>query len=234
MPLILKCMIIDDSATQRAALVQLVNDHPDLVLVDEFQSGISARSSIKKKAADLIFLDVEMPVVGGFDLLESLENRPQIILVTGSPDYALRAFDHNVTDYLLKPISRERFKESVKRAVTNTAINQESMAEKDFLYVTSNLKKIKIFPHKIKWVEGYGDYIKLITEEESILVLSTMKSFMARLPENRFLRIHKSYIVNLEKIDRFNTGSVEVRGSKIPLSKHRKTELEEALLNHQG
>lgn len=225
-------MVIDDSAVQRAALVKLIEDHPDLILVDEFQSGISARSSIKKNAVDLLFLDVEMPIVGGFDLLESLESRPQIILVTGNPNYALKAFDHNVTDYLLKPISKERFKDSIKRALLNVSMAQDAVDNQDFIYVTSNLKKVKVFPKKIKWVEGFGDYIKLITEDESILVLSTMKSFMERLPEDKFLRIHKSYIVNLEKVDKFNAASVEVRGSKIPLSKHKKIELEEALLNN--
>jgi DNA-binding LytR/AlgR family response regulator len=226
----LKCMVIDDSAVQRAALTELIAKHPNLILVDVFQNGISARASIKRNEVDLIFLDVEMPVVDGFELIESLEIRPQIILITSNPSYALRAFDHNVTDYLLKPITKERFNESVKRALLNYVRTEHVDLDTDFIYVNSDLKKVKVFLKHINWVQGFGDYIKLITEEGNLLVLSTMKAFMALLPQDRFLRIHKSYIVNLDKVEKFNSAFVEIQGHEIPLSKHKKTALEEALM----
>ncbi len=226
----LKCMVIDDSAVQRAALTTLIEKHSSLVLVDVFQNGINARASIKRDEVDLIFLDVEMPVVNGFELIESLETRPQIILITSNPNYALRAFDHNVTDYLLKPIMKERFNESIKRALVNYVGAEQVDMDTEFIYVNSNLKKVKVFLKHINWVQGFGDYIKLITEDGNILVLSTMKSFMKLLPPDKFLRTHKSYIINLEKVKKFSSSFVEIRGQELPLSKHKKTALEEALM----
>ncbi|MFK5971793.1 MAG: LytTR family DNA-binding domain-containing protein [Flavobacteriaceae bacterium] len=227
----LRSILIDDSALQRAALVNLIKGHANIELLYEYTNGINARHYIKENAIDLIFLDVEMPIINGFELLESLDKIPQIIITTSNPDYAMRAFDYNVTDYLLKPIEKNRFNEAVKRALANHTNVQVPEENNDYIYVNSNLKKIKVFLKDIHWVEGMGDYIKLITEDNSILVLSTMKSFLARLPEAKFLRIHKSYIVNLDKVDKFNTAIVEVCGKQLPLSRHKKTDLEEALLH---
>lgn len=227
----LRSILIDDSALQRAALVNLIESHPNVELVREYHNGINARPHIKENNVDLIFLDVEMPVIDGFELLESLDKLPQIIITTSNPDYAMRAFDHNVTDYLLKPIEKNRFNEAVKRAIANYSSIRELEEDSEYIYVNSNLKKIKVLLKDIHWVEGMGDYIKLITEDNSILVLSTMKSFLDRLPKDKFLRIHKSYIINLDKVEKFNTAIVEVCGKQLPLSRHKKTDLEEALLN---
>ncbi|PHQ61157.1 MAG: DNA-binding response regulator [Maribacter sp.] len=227
----LKSILIDDSALQRTALVNLIESHPNVELLHEYNSGINARSYIKENTIDLIFLDVEMPIIDGFELLESLDEIPQIIITTSNPDYAMRAFDHNVTDYLLKPIEKNRFNEAVKRAIANYSNVRELEEDTEYIYVNSSLKKIKVLLKDIHWIEGMGDYIKLITEDNSILILSTMKSFMHRLPQDKFLRIHKSYIVNLDKVDKFNTAIVEVCGKQLPLSRHKKDELEEALLN---
>lgn len=229
---LLRTMVVDDSSVQRAAIVKHIESHPNLKLTGEFHTGINARKVLMENETDLIFLDVEMPILDGFQLLESLDHRPQIIIVTSNPNHALQAFDYNVTDYLLKPINRDRFNESIKRAVTNYTAGHELISGGDFIYVNSNLKKIKVFIKEINWVEGFGDYIKLITDDSSILVLSTMKNFLGKLPEGKFLRIHKSYIVNLEKVDKFNTAIVEIRGKQLPLSRHKKDQLEEALVNH--
>jgi len=229
---VLKTIVVDDSSVQRAAVVKHINDHPNLYLTGEFHNGINARKIVMENDTDLIFLDVEMPILDGFQLLESLDSRPQIIIITSNPNHALQAFDYDVTDYLLKPINRDRFNESIKRALTNHVSSQKKETEGEFIYVNSNLKKVKVFVKDINWIEGFGDYVKVMTNESSILVLSTMKNFIKKLPEGKFLRIHKSYIVNLEKVDKFNTAIVEIRGKQLPLSRHKKDQLEEALVNH--
>ncbi len=229
---VLKTIVVDDSSVQRAAVVKHINDHPDLQLIGEYHNGINARKIVMENDTDLIFLDVEMPILDGFQLLESLDHRPQIIIITGNPNHALQAFDYNVTDYLLKPINKDRFDEAIKRAVTNHTFNQKIATEGEFIYVNSNLKKIKVYIRDINWIEGFGDYIKIMTDNQSILVLSTMKNFVTKLPEGKFLRTHKSYIVNLEKVDKFNTSIVEIKGRQLPLSRHKKDRLEEALVNH--
>ena len=227
----LRSIIVDDSSMQRMAVAQLVNKHPNLALVAQYSNAIEANNGIKNNDIDLIFLDVEMPIINGFDLLESLENPPQVILITGKPDYALKAFDYDVTDYLYKPISSARFEASIKRAVTRHEQNQNVNAEEEYIFVKSNLKKRKVVLNDIKWVEALGDYIKLVTNEGNIVILSTMKSFEKQLPEDKFLRIHKSYIVNLEKVEKFNSKNIEVDGRQVPLSRNKKNELMEALYN---
>ena len=225
----LKSVIIDDSRMQRAAVAKLVNDHKNLYLVAEYENGLAAKKGLLGKRVDLIFLDIEMPIINGFQLLELLENRPQIILITSKPEYAMRAFDYDVTDYLLKPVTTTRFNASIKKALLKST--DVEMEEDSHIFVSSKLKKVKVLLNDIKWIEGLGDYLKIITEENSVLVLSTMKSFMDKLPRDQFLRIHKSYIVNLNKVEKFNGAQVEVCGEQLPLSRHKKTLLEDALMN---
>ena len=213
------------------AVAKLVNNHPNLELIAEYSNAIEAKNGIKNNEIDLVFLDVEMPIFNGFDLLDSLDNPPQVILITGKPDYALRAFDYDVTDYLHKPICLTRFNDSAKRAMDNYEQMHKVNEDEEYIFVKSNLKKRKVVLNDIKWIEALGDYIKLVTDEANIVILSTMKSFEQQLPEDRFLRIHKSYIVNLEKVEKFNSKNVEVGGKQVPLSRNKKTELAVALNN---
>ncbi len=229
----LRSIIVDDSYMQRMAVARLVNDHPNLALVAEYNNAMEAINGIKNNEIDLILLDVEMPIFNGFDLLESLNNRPQVILITGKPDYALKAFDYDVTDYLHKPINFTRFNASIKRAVAKYEQIYKVNEDEEHIFVKSNLKKRKVVLNDIKWIEALGDYIKLVTDEGNIVVLSTMKSFEQKLPEDKFLRIHKSYIVSLEKVEKFNSKNVEVQGRQIPLSRNKKTELVDALNGFQ-
>lgn len=227
----LKTIVIDDSKVQRLAVMELVRKHDQLDFVADYKNGIEARIDMEEKQVDLVFLDIEMPIISGFDLIESLQNRPQIILITGKADYAMQAFDYDVTDYLLKPITAERFATSVKKALAKRSDARPETSESRSITVSSKLKKVKVHLNDIWWVEGLGDYIKIVTEDNTIMVLSTMKSFLGQLPGDTFMRIHKSYIVNLEMVEKFSGSQVEVRGHQIPLSRHKKTLLEEALLN---
>lgn len=227
----MNCIIVDDSTLQRMAVAKLIKNHPLLTLVAEYSNAIEAKNGLKSENVDLIFLDVEMPIVSGFDLLESLNEPPQVILVTGKAEYALKAFDYDVTDYLQKPITIDRFEASVKRAIDKFKLENISKEDDEHIFVKSNLKKRKVYLNEINWVEALGDYIKLVTEEANIVVLSTMKSFEKELPAERFLRIHKSYIVNLGKVEKFNSKNVEVNGKQIPLSRNKKQDLAEALNN---
>ncbi len=230
----LRTIIIDDSSIQRMAVGKLIRDNPHIDLIAEYNNGMEAYRNVAQNQIDLIFLDVEMPILDGFEFIESLLKTPQIILISGKPDYAMKAFDYNVTDYLLKPISKERFDESIKKALFKVTKSSYEEKENVFIYVSSNLKKVKVIIDDIKWIEGLGDYIKIVTTTESILVLSTMKAFIKKLPENKFLRIHKSYIVNLDRVEKYSSAKVEVNGEKIPLSRYKKQQLEEALLSTES
>lgn len=227
----INCIIVDDSAIQRMAVARLILNNSSLNLLAEYGNAIEAKNGLKNHQVDIIFLDVEMPIINGFDSLESLENPPQIILISGKADYALKAFDFDVTDYLQKPITPERFDAAVKRAIAKYEQMHFPKEEEEHIFVKSNLKKRKVFLSEIKWVEALGDYIKLVTDDANIVVLSTMKAFEKELPSDRFLRIHKSYIINLDKVERFTSKTVEVKGMSIPLSRNKKSELSDALNN---
>lgn len=171
-----------------------------------------------------------MPVINGFDLLDGLKVKPQIIFITSKAEYAVKAFDYDATDYLQKPISPQRFNAAVKRAMDLYLLRKENIDEdSEHIFIKSNLKKLKIFTSKIKWIEAYGDYVKVVTEDENHLVLSTMKSFENDLSKERFIRVHKSFIINIDKVDKFNSKFAEIGVTKIPLSRNKKEDLVKAL-----
>lgn len=231
---ILKCAIVDDSRLQRLAIVKLIEGHPALDLVAEWNNAIETKNGLLDTPVDLLFLDIEMPILTGFDLLDDLEHKPKIIFVTGKTKYAFKAFDYDAIDYLRKPLKKERFYAAVDKALISTGAGSVStgqiVPEEEFIFVKSNLKKRKIYLNNLKYVEALGDYVKLIMDNsDPVIVLATMKSFEAQLPEDRFLRVHKSYIVNLQKVERFNSRNIEIESDQIPVSRHKKAALSEAL-----
>jgi len=230
----LRCVVVDDSSIQRMSIVKLVKEHPALTLIAEYSSAVDTKKGLNDTECDLIFLDIEMPIINGFELLDVLKNKPQIIFVTGKTEYAFKAFDYDATDYLQKPITQERFNLGVEKALEYHKLKFENTAsENEYIFIKSNLKKRKIFINTILWIEALGDYIKLVTTEESYVILSTMKAFEKEVDEYSFLRIHKSYIVNLKKIKRFNSKFVEINNENLPLSRNKKKILIEALDNLQ-
>lgn len=225
----LRSIVVDDSEIQRTTVAKLIKKHPNLELVAEYRNGVEVLQNVKSDEVDVIFLDVEMPLVNGFDLLKSMKHTPQVVMISSEPKYALKAFDFNVTDYLLKPIDSPRFDTAVKKTLIGSFSKKDGEEDEKHIFVKSSLQKIKVKLSDINWVEALGDYVRLLTDDSNIIVLSSMKSFAGKLPEDQFLRIHKSYIINLEKVDKYNSTSVELCGKKLPLSRNRKLELREAL-----
>lgn len=231
----LNCAVVDDSKLQRLSIVKLINEHPSLKLVAQYNSADEAKDGLLSQQIDLVFLDIEMPRVSGFDLLDNMTQKPQIIFVTGKTKYAFKAFDYDAIDYLRKPISKDRFFNAVHKAIVNYKLrNEEGFDDEDFIFVKSNLKKRKVFLSELNYIEALGDYVKLVTQFDSLVVLSTMKAFEQLLPQDRFLRIHKSYIVNLDKVQRYNSKQIELENQSLPLSRNRKTNLVEALAAAAG
>lgn len=226
----LNCLVVDDSSLQRLIISKLVANEPNLNLLGDFSNAFEARNYMSYNAVDLVFLDVEMPEINGFDFLDGLKTIPQVIIISSKAEYALKAFDYKATDYLQKPIEIERFRIAVKRVFDLCKLKNEFQDENaESIYIKSNLKKLKILTSKIKWIEAFGDYIRVVTDDDSHLVLTTMKSFENDLSKEKFIRVHKSYIVNVDKIDRFNGKFAEIGTTKIPLSRNKKDDLEIAL-----
>lgn len=227
----LNCIVVDDSAIQRITVTKLVNESTLLNLVGDFSNALEAKSCINNNRIDLIFLDIEMPLINGFDLLDGLKTKPQIIIITSKADYAVKAFEYEATDFLQKPIHRERFSKAIKKAIELHALRHENDEYGENIIIKSNLKKLKVLINRIKWIEAYGDYIKVVTDDESHLVLSTMKGFEKELPAGKFIRVHKSYIINLDRVEKFNSKFAEIGNTKIPLSRNKKEEIVKAIEN---
>ncbi len=226
----LRCIVVDDSTLQRLPIIKLIQSHPVLELVGEYKNAIEAKMGLALIEADLIFLDIEMPILSGFDLLDDLQKKPQVIFITGKTKYAFKAFDYDAVDYLRKPIKKDRFLNAAHKAIENHKLKKvNGTNDEDFIFVKSNLKKRKVFLNELRYVEALGDYIKLVTEYDSLIVLSTMKAFVKLLPSERFVRIHKSFIINLEKVQRYSSKIVELEKDKLPLSRNRKADLITAL-----
>ncbi len=194
----LRCIIVDDDALSREVLRQCISEHKALKLAGSYHNALEAKMALAKKDLDLVFLDVEMPEMTGFELLDSYKNIPQVVMVTSKKQYAFDAFKYDVTDFLSKPIDQKRFNQAIER-VQFYADNLAKSVESHTIMIKSDGVLIKLNTDNIDYVEAMGDYIKVLVGNDSYVVHSTMKAFMSQLPE-AFLRVHKSYIVNLDKV----------------------------------
>ena len=221
-------LVLVNSPTQRMLLTHLVKKQPELKLLGAYGDATTAYKGLSEVRADLLILEIEMPIISGFNFIETLDDNIQVIFITASPHYALKAFDHGVTDYLLKPPSAGRFRRAVEKAVKKH-LGSHTPAKSDMLVIRCDLQQREVNVSEILWVEAMGDYVKLITPTERVVILSTMKAMSEKLPEDRFLRIHRSYIINLGMVDNFNSTSVDIAGNTLPMSRSKKPVLEQML-----
>lgn len=220
----LSCIIIDDDRISIQVLEELVQKTELLDFVASFTNAPAALQLLKKQNIDLIFLDVEMPEMTGLEFLQSLTKKPEIIITSSKEKYALDAFNSDVTDYLLKPITEySRFLKAVMKVVDNKTEVAESESDSIFVKVDSLL--INLDFDEILWVEAYGDYVKIITKEKTHTIYSKLKVIEERLPSSSFFRVHRSYIVNLNKIDNIDHTNLQIDTKIIPISNSYKDSL---------
>jgi DNA-binding LytR/AlgR family response regulator len=216
----------------RMALKQLVSQIQTLELVAECENAIEAYNQLGTQAVDLIFLDIEMPDISGIDLIKKLGNKkPLIIFTTAKKDYAVEAFELNVVDYLVKPVSQARLLQAVEKAQETLDSNREEVKieEQGFVFVKDNgmLKRISI--EDILFLEAMGDYVKVHTPQKFHVVHATLKSIEEKLPASKFLRVHRSYIVAINKIDFIQEGTIAIGKTTIPVADTHKANLSKRL-----
>ena len=223
----MNCLIIDDDEIARRTVQHCVGRTDFLKLAGSCASVPEALKIIREKKIDLIFLDVEMPEMSGIDFLRTFKEIPQIILITGKKEYAAEAFDYDVTDFLLKPVDYPRFLKAAMKAQTihnSMQVNHEDGEDSLFIKKDGN-RLVRLPATDILWVEALADYVNIHTKDARHTVLATMKSIEAKLPPKDFIRIHRSYIVRLDKVSEIEENSVIVSGKVLPVSRSHKEDL---------
>ena len=218
----LNCIIVDDEPIARDILRTYIGQVPYLTLVGECEDAFEAMQVLNKQDVDLVILDINMPRFTGLDMLRSLKKYPAIIITSAYPEYALEGFELSVTDYLLKPFSFPRFVQATEKVVTKSSYPSSlaiPVETEDFLMVKSDKKLAKVFFNEIIYVEAYGNYIFIYREHDRIMSKQTLTQLEDQLPELRFVRIHKSYIVSLKSIKFLEGNEVSIGNKKLPVGK---------------
>jgi DNA-binding LytR/AlgR family response regulator len=229
----MNCIIIDDEATARAIISQLCSNVSSLNVLEEFPNAMQAIKYLNQNEVDLIFLDIHMPDFTGFDFIETLKSPPKIILTTSDSQFAIQAFEYDcIIDYLVKPITQERFDKAIQKAASSDApkVNTASKnvvetSSGNDLYVNIDRRLIKIDIPSIYLVEAKGDYILVKTEDKNYTVHSTLKKIEDKLPDTLFLKVHRSYIINVQKIIDIEDNSVLIKKDVVPVSRSNRPEL---------
>ncbi|MDT0642821.1 LytTR family DNA-binding domain-containing protein [Zunongwangia sp. F363] len=232
----MNCVIVDDEELPRKILIELIRQRDDLVLLKEFNSSVEALKYLNtQKKIDLIFLDIVMPGFDGFDFIRALNYNPQIILISSSKSFALNVFEFdNITDYLLKPIKKDKFESAITKASSRKKGTKAEVKkpeeevlsrEESVLYINIDKRLIKIDIPGIKMIEAKGNFIYIKTLDENYITYSTLKKIEEKLPASKFLRVHRSFIINLEMIVDIQDNSVLIGKEVIPISRRNKPQL---------
>lgn len=213
----MRCLLIEDEPLAMLRLKEYVARLPFLTLINAVDNALDAITIIQREPIDLLFLDIEMDGITGLQLLEVLPIRPAVILTTAFDHYALRAFDLRVNDYLVKPYTFERFVQAVTR-VRQLFEKHDNEPESSFLFVKAEYRLQKISLDQIIFIEGMRDYRRIHLEAEKIMTLETFGELEQRLPHQRFCRVHKSYLVALNKIESIERDRIKIYQTVIPIS----------------
>ncbi|MES2565252.1 MAG: LytTR family transcriptional regulator DNA-binding domain-containing protein [Bacteroidota bacterium] len=244
----MKVIVIDDEPLARSIVLEYLQGHNDIEVVAECNDGFQGIKAIIQYKPDLIFLDIQMPKINGFEMLELLDNTPHVIFTTAFDEYAIKAFEANAIDYLLKPFSRERFDAAIKKWKSKQSIdingtnvqslleNSSKQPDEKNRIVVKNGSDIRIVPmNDVMYIEAYDDYVKIFTKDSYYLKKKTMNYYEQVLDSAHFFRTHRSYIINLQELTKIeplekNTYVVLLKnGKKIPLSRSGYSKLKETL-----
>ena len=227
----LRCLIVDDEPLARQGLEKYARQIDLLDVVGMAKSATQANTLLQRNPVDLLFLDIEMPGLSGLDFLRTLPHSPLVVFTTAYARYALEGYAFNVVDYLLKPVSFERFLQAVNKAWQRHS--SDSPTEPDFIFVKTDKRLVKLRVDDILWVEGQQNYVLVHTEREKLMILSTMKSWLETLPEARMLRVHKSYAVAVAHVEAIEGNEIVIRSHRVPISVRMRTAVVEALTRNR-
>ncbi|HEX8330713.1 MAG TPA: LytTR family DNA-binding domain-containing protein [Hymenobacter sp.] len=219
----LRCLVVDDDPLSVQVVLNCIANTPFLTATGSFNNPVEAAESLRTQPVDLLFLDVEMPLMSGIDLLRTLQHPPLVVLITSSKEYAVQAFEQAVVDYLVKPVSYPRFLQASQKALEaaqrqptagSDAIEASSPGA-EFTFVKVDNKLVRVGFDEVRYVEALGDYVHIVTGQSKLIVYSTMKAVEEKFPSSRFVRVHRSFIVNINRIQALEDNTVLVDGKHI-------------------
>jgi DNA-binding LytR/AlgR family response regulator len=217
----IRCIAVDDETPALDILEDNISRVPFLQLVNKCKNAYQAIDTLRQEKIDLMFLDIEMPGLNGLRLLQELEDKPMVIFITAYRKYAADGYDLDVLDYLVKPVSFERFLKAAHKA-----LEYQELRQKDYLFIQSEYKLTKVFIHDILYIEGLGNYVKihLACSSRPMLSKQSMKAIGEKLPAGKYVRAHKSFIVMVDKIGSVRNESITIGRTEIPLSRFYRDE----------
>lgn len=236
----IRCLIADDEPIARQIVANYIEQLPQLTLVGSCKDAFEVMEALRQQEVDLLFLDINMPKLSGLSLLRSLRHQPEVILTTAYAEHALEAFELSVTDYLLKPFSLERFLQAVQKvedklakpSVTPAAVpTTPSVKDKttDHLFVKVDRQLIRVELSDIHYVSAYGNYIKIYLDKEVLLSLQTLSEFLVKLPAEDFLQVHKSHLINFNKLQVLEGQRIKIKNEWLPIGKAHRAKLLERM-----
>ena len=226
----IKTLIADDERHALDRLKELLSDYDQFQIVAEANSGTGALEKMVSLKPDVVFLDINMPKLSGIDLLKSISNPPKVIITTAHRQYAPESFDLEVLDYLLKPISYERFLKAINRfyrsldSEDNRNLASQKAQEADFIYLKEGRKVHKVLLDDILFMESMKEYVQVHLKESNIRLKARLSDLEERLPSQDFIRIHKSYLISISKIKQFEANTVRINSVQLPISRSYKQE----------
>lgn len=221
-----KCIIVDDEPLARNVIKAHLKSFDDIEIVAECENAIEAEKIMREHRVDLVFLDIEMPKITGFEFINSINTNAKIIIITAYRNYAIKGYEYDVIDYLLKPVSFDRFYKAINKyfkqvnysafeILEDTNLDKENM----FIYLNSDKTIHKIYLTDILFIESFREYIKIHTPEKTVMTKLPISKIEEKLRENNFVRVHKSFIVSVNKIETFNSRAITIKNNEIPIGR---------------
>jgi two-component system, LytTR family, response regulator len=232
----MKCVAVDDEPLGLKLLKDNISKLPFLELVAECSNAFEVLSVLEKNTIDLIFIDIQMPGLSGLEFIGSLEHKPLVIFVTAYKQYALDSYDLNVVDYLVKPVSIERFIKACNRAKEMYELKSlkhwgASTGQLEYFFVNADYSQVKVMFNDIIWMEGLGDYVKIYLKSTNkpLVIRTSLKAIEAELPAHAFLRFHKSYLASIESITAVRKNSIFIKDIELPIGDTYKEEVDKLI-----
>lgn len=224
----IKCIIVDDEPLARAGLQEYISELDYLHHVQSFESALAADSYLSKNPVDLMLLDIRMPKLSGIDFLRNLKNPPLVIFTTAFPDYALESYELNVIDYLVKPISFERFAKATQKAFDYFTVKNQQNAP-DYFFIKCNHKLERVMLTDVLYVEAMQNYCIIHTAAQKLICYITLTAMQEKLSTDRFMKVHKSFIVAVDKVTGMQGNTIEIANATIPVSRTLRQQVQERI-----